>query len=73
MGQNVCLNLVKKDQLRTITLKIEGFTQNDRYGNQPQPFEVVFNSITDCNANSSFSFTKQDYTSILCKFLFCYV
>ena len=38
-------------------MNFEGFTQNDCYGNQPQPFEVVFYSI---DANTSCSFTKQD-------------
>jgi len=40
-------------------LNFESFTQNGRYGNQPQPFEVVFYSI---DANTSCSFTKQDLT-----------
>ena len=40
-------------------MNFEGFTQNGCYGNQPQPFEVVFYSI---DANSSCSFTKQDWT-----------
>ena len=37
----------------------EGFTQNGCYGNQPQPFEVVFYSI---DANTSCSVTKQNFT-----------
>ena len=40
-------------------INFEGFTQNGSYGNQPQPFEVVFYSI---DANTSCSFTKQDLT-----------
>ena len=36
---------------------ILGFTQNDCYGNQPQPLEILFDSS---NANNSRSFTKQD-------------
>ena len=40
-------------------INFEGFTQNGCYGNQPQPFEVVFYSI---DANTSCSFTKQDLT-----------
>ena len=40
-------------------INLEGFTQNGCYGNQPQPFEVVFYSI---DANTSCSFTKQDLT-----------
>ena len=40
-------------------MNFEGFTQNGCYGNQPQPFEVVFYSI---DANTSCSFTKQDLT-----------
>ena len=40
-------------------LNFEVFTQNGCYGNQPQPFEVVFNSI---DANTSCSFRKQDLT-----------
>ena len=40
-------------------MNFEGFTQNSCYGNQPQPFEVVFYSI---DANTSCSFTKQDLT-----------
>ena len=40
-------------------MKFEGFTQNVCYGNQPQPFEVVFESI---DTNTSCSFTKQDLT-----------
>ena len=40
-------------------MNFEGFTQNCCYGNQPQPFEIVFYSI---NANTSCSFTKQDLT-----------
>ena len=64
MDQKVCLSLVKKDQLCAIALVnrkliFEGFTQNSCYGNQPQPFEVVFYSI---DANTSCSFTKQDLT-----------
>ena len=38
-------------------MNFEGFTQNGCYGNQPQPFEVVFYNI---DANTSCSFTKQD-------------
>ena len=57
--QKVCLNLVKKDQLCAIALMNKGFTQNGCYGNQPQPFEVVFCST---DANTSCSFTKQDLT-----------
>ena len=60
MDQKVCLNLVKKDQwCDEQKMNFEGFTQNDCYGNQPQPFEVVFYSI---DANTSCSFTKQDLT-----------
>ena len=40
-------------------INFDGFTQNGCYGNQPQPFEVVFYSI---DANTSCSFTKQDLT-----------
>ena len=40
-------------------MNFEGFTQNGCYGNQPQPFEVVFYSI---DANTFSSFTKQDLT-----------
>ena len=40
-------------------INFEGFTQNGCYGNQPQPFEVVFYSI---DASTSCSFTKQDLT-----------
>ena len=40
-------------------INFEGFTQNGCYGNQPQPFEVVFYSI---DANTSCSFTKQHLT-----------
>ena len=40
-------------------MKFKGFTQNGYYGNQPQPFEVVFYSI---DAKTSCSFTKQDLT-----------
>ena len=40
-------------------MNFKGFTQNGCYGNQPQPFEVVFYSI---NANTSCSFIKQDLT-----------
>ena len=38
-------------------MNFEGFTQNGCYGNQPQPFEGVFQSI---NANTTCSFRKQD-------------
>ena len=38
-------------------LNFESFTQNGCYGNQPQPFEVMFYST---DANSFCSFTKQD-------------
>ena len=41
-------------------MNFECFTQNGCYGNQPQPFEVVFYSI---DANTSRSFTKQDLTA----------
>ena len=37
-------------------INFEGFTQNGCYGNQPQPFEVVFYSIdasTSCNGLES--------------------
>ena len=49
--QNVCLHMVKKGQLRSIALmkekiNFEGFTGNDCYGNQPQPFEVDFIALT---------------------------
>ena len=40
-------------------MNFEGSTQNGCYGNQPQPFEVVFCST---DANTSYSFTKQDLT-----------
>ena len=40
-------------------MKFKGFNQNGYYGNQPQPFEVVFYSI---DAKTSCSFTKQDLT-----------
>jgi len=40
-------------------LNFESFTQNDCYGNQPQPPEVVSYSI---DANTSRFFTKQDLT-----------
>ena len=40
-------------------MNFAGFTQNGCYGNQQQPFEVVFYSI---DANTSCSFTKQDVT-----------
>ena len=40
-------------------MNFEGFTQNGCYGNEPQPFEVLFYSI---DANTSCSFTKQDLT-----------
>ena len=40
-------------------LNFQSFTQNGCYGNQPQPFEVVFYSI---DANTFCSFTKQDLT-----------
>ena len=64
MDQKVCLNLVKKDQLCAIALmnrkmNFEGFTQNGCYGNQPQPFDVVFYGV---DANTSCSFTEQDLT-----------
>ena len=38
-------------------INFEGFTQNGYYGNQPQPLEILFDSI---DANNSCSFTKQD-------------
>ena len=51
----------KRPIVRTYEQKMnfEGFTQNGCYGNQPQPFEVVFCST---DANTSCSFTKQDLT-----------
>ena len=47
MHQKVCLNLVKKRPIvchctHEQKMNFEGFTQNGCYGNQPQPFEVVF-------------------------------
>ena len=39
-------------------MNFEGFTQNGCYGNQPPPFEVLFYTN---DANSSCSFTKQDF------------
>ena len=62
MDQKVCFSLAKKDQLQRThkqKMNFEGFTQNVCYGNQPQPFEVVFESI---DTNTSCSFTKQDLT-----------
>ncbi len=47
------------DCTREQKINFEGFTQNGCYGNQPQPFQVVFYSI---DANISCSFTKQDLT-----------
>ena len=47
------------DCTRKEKINFEGFTQNGCYGNQPQPFEVVFYSI---DANTSCSFTKQNLT-----------
>ena len=40
-------------------MNFEGFTQNGCYGNQPQPFDVVFYGV---DANTSCSFTEQDLT-----------
>ena len=40
-------------------LNFQSFTQNGCYGNQTQPFEVVFYSI---DANTSCSYTKQNLT-----------
>ena len=51
------------DCTREEKIHFEGFTQNGCYGNQPQPFEVVFYSI---DANTSCSFTKQDLTVKQC-------
>ena len=53
MDQKVSFNLVKKRRIVcycTLEQKMnfEGFTQNSCYGNQPQPFELVFYS-TDAN------------------------
>ena len=48
------------DCTRKEKINFEGFTQNGWYGNQPQPFEVVFYSIeanTSCqyqNPNNSY-------------------
>ena len=47
------------DCTREEKINFEGFTQNGCYGNQPQPFEVVFHSV---DANTTCSFTKQDLT-----------
>ena len=47
------------DCTRKEKINFEGFTQNGCYGNQSQPFEVVFYSI---DANTSCSFTKQNWT-----------
>ena len=62
-NQKVSLNMLKKGQLCDCTRKekinFEGFTQNGCYGNQPQPFEVVFYSM---DANTSCSFKKQNLT-----------
>ena len=38
-------------------INFEGFPENGCYGKQPQPLEVLFDSI---DANNSCSFTKQD-------------
>ena len=40
-------------------INVEGFTQNGCYGNQPQPYVVVFYGI---DANTYALFTKQDLT-----------
>ena len=55
MDQKVCLSLVKKDQLCAIAL-----VNRKLILKVLQPFEVVFYSI---DANTSFSFTKQDLTA----------
>ena len=63
MDQKVSFNLGKKDQFCSISLMnrkwILKVTQNGRYGNQPQRFEVEFYSF---DTNTSCSFTKQDFT-----------
>ena len=38
-------------------INFDDFTQNGSYGNQPQPLQILFDSI---NVNNSCSFTKQD-------------
>ena len=72
MDQRVCLNLAKKDQLCTTAFmnrkKIEGFTQNGYYGNQPQPFEV---GSVGVNTKKHCSFTKQDLTVKQASVLLC--
>ena len=42
-----------------LKMNFGGFSQNGCYGNQPQPFEVGFYGV---NANTSYSFTKEDFT-----------
>ena len=60
-------HLLKFGEVRSIVcyctqkeeMNFEYFSQNGRYGNQPQPFEALFYSI---DTNSSCFFTKQDLT-----------
>ena len=77
-GQQVCLNIVKKrsivcDCIHEEKINFFGSTQNDCYGNQLQPLEILFES---CDANNSCSFIKQDlifkqaYLVSLCFVLF---
>ena len=47
------------DCTRKEKINFEGFTQNGCYGNQPQPFKVVFYSLY---ANTSYPFIKQNLT-----------
>ena len=51
-------------------INFDGFTQNGCYGNQPQPFEVVFYSI-DANTFTKHDLTvKQAYRASFC-FVLC--
>ena len=76
MDQKVCLSLVKKRPIvccctHEQKTNFEGFTQNGCYGNQPQPFEVVFHSI---DANTSCSLIKKDLTvKQAYRAIFCFV
>ena len=54
--------MVKKDQVHAIAVmkkkkNFEGLNENECFGNQPQPFEVL---LYNTDANSSCSFAKQD-------------
>ena len=62
-GPKVCLNLVKIGLIvcyctHEEKINFDGFTQNDCYGNHPQPFEIVFYNIREFKITTTATATR---------------